>query len=192
MIFHQGLKAVILGGIIEQVGKLEAASVANEATANTLDDDVVSSQPSVSTLDRLRPIQGTIMLHIVFAIKQDQVRTHASRKSLLFNICVQETGKELVKYIKSCPDLTSFAVALALSATRVQRFEDEIFDALKVILTRNGCFSLNSIICRIWSCIIFAILMQQSVQHGFQRYFHRRRMFRNSCWFGHTNDAIGF
>ena len=86
LIVHQGLKAVILGGIIEQVGKLEAASIANEATANTLDDDVVSSQPSVSTLDRLRPIQGTIMLHIVFAIKQDQVRPHAL-KSFLFNIC---------------------------------------------------------------------------------------------------------
>ena len=67
----KGHKAAIMGGIAEQLGQLEAESLAHESQSTL--EDVVSSQPSVSTLDRLRPIQGTVMLHIVFAVKQDQV-----------------------------------------------------------------------------------------------------------------------
>ena len=44
----------------------------NTSEVDTLDDLVAVPNASVS-IERLRPIQGTIILHIVFAVKQDQV-----------------------------------------------------------------------------------------------------------------------
>ncbi|CAO3580777.1 unnamed protein product [Absidia cylindrospora] len=61
-------------------------------------------------------MEGTVMLHISFAIKQDQ-----------------ELGTELVKYIKSDKALLleKFKMACLLSAARIHRLEDTIFDLLK-------------------------------------------------------------
>ncbi|KAI8331312.1 FANCI solenoid 4-domain-containing protein [Chlamydoabsidia padenii] len=61
-------------------------------------------------------MEGTVMLHISFAIKQDQ-----------------ELGTELVKYIKSDKMLLleKFKMACLLSAARIHRLEEMIFDLLK-------------------------------------------------------------
>ncbi|KAI8086670.1 FANCI solenoid 4-domain-containing protein [Halteromyces radiatus] len=61
-------------------------------------------------------MEGTVMLHISFAIKQDQ-----------------ELGMELVKYIKSDKALLleKFKMACLLSAARIHRLEEIIFDLLK-------------------------------------------------------------
>ncbi|XP_077992604.1 Fanconi anemia group I protein-like [Glandiceps talaboti] len=70
--------------------------------------------------DQLRHMEGTIILHITFTIKQDQ-----------------ELGREFIKYLKagqqgsSAKILTQFNLALALSIARIHRFEESIFDFLK-------------------------------------------------------------
>ena len=47
--------------------------ITNTSEVDTLDDLVAAPNASIA-IERLRPIQGTIILHIVFAVKQDQVR----------------------------------------------------------------------------------------------------------------------
>lgn len=115
LLTNKGHKALILSSLLEQLGVLEQQSV--DAEAASADTDVVSSQPSTSPLGVLRPIQGTVMLHIVFSVKQDQ-----------------ELGKEVMRVIKTNPNLPPFSMALALSCSRVPRFHDEIFDCLKKII----------------------------------------------------------
>lgn len=62
-------------------------------------------------------MEGTVMLHISFAIKQDQ-----------------DLGNELVKLIKSnkASQLEVFNVACLLSAARIHRLQDTIFDLFKL------------------------------------------------------------
>ncbi|XP_032215604.1 Fanconi anemia group I protein-like [Mustela erminea] len=63
----------------------------------------------------LRHVEGTIILHIVFAIKLD---------------C--ELGRELLKHLKAgqqgdfSNNICPFSIALLLSVTRIQRFEEQI------------------------------------------------------------------
>ncbi|XP_025775544.1 Fanconi anemia group I protein isoform X2 [Puma concolor] len=74
----------------------------------------------------LRHVEGTVILHIVFAIKLD---------------C--ELGRELLKHFKTgqqgdfsnntCP----FSIALLLSITRIQRFEEQVFDLLKTSIVKS-------------------------------------------------------
>ncbi|XP_039073137.1 Fanconi anemia group I protein isoform X2 [Hyaena hyaena] len=74
----------------------------------------------------LRHVEGTVILHIVFAIKLD---------------C--ELGRELLKHLKAgqqgdfgnniCP----FSIALLLSITRIQRFEEQVFDLLKASVVKS-------------------------------------------------------
>lgn len=62
-------------------------------------------------------LEGTVMLHISFAIKQDQ-----------------DLGNELVKLIKNnkSNQLKLFNVACLLSAARIHRLQDTIFDLFKL------------------------------------------------------------
>ncbi|XP_032440627.1 LOW QUALITY PROTEIN: Fanconi anemia group I protein [Xiphophorus hellerii] len=65
--------------------------------------------------DQLRHVEGTVILHIVFAIRLDN-----------------ELGRELLKSFKtSYGDLCPFSVALLLSVARIQRYEEQVFDLLK-------------------------------------------------------------
>ncbi|XP_043980930.1 Fanconi anemia group I protein [Gambusia affinis] len=65
--------------------------------------------------DQLRHVEGTVILHIVFAIRLDH-----------------ELGRELLKSFKtSYGDLCPFSVALLLSVARIQRYEEQVFDLLK-------------------------------------------------------------
>ncbi len=57
--------------------------------------------------ERLRSMEGTVILNLTFAIQQDQ-----------------ELGKLLVKHLKTNSGLTSFRLALALSLARVHRFQE--------------------------------------------------------------------
>ncbi|KAL0084097.1 FANCI solenoid 4-domain-containing protein [Phycomyces blakesleeanus] len=70
-------------------------------------------------LEALSRTQGTVMLHISFAIKQDQ-----------------ELGIELVKYLKSerIKMLETFNMACLLSTARLHRLEDNIFDLIKTTI----------------------------------------------------------
>ncbi|XP_019626483.1 PREDICTED: Fanconi anemia group I protein-like [Branchiostoma belcheri] len=81
---------------------------------------------STLTADQLCHMEGTIILHITFAIKQDQ-----------------DLGRELVKFLKAGQQgsltkiLSPFNVALALSVARIQRFEEPIFEFLKSAISRS-------------------------------------------------------
>ncbi|XP_073239367.1 Fanconi anemia group I protein-like [Porites lutea] len=84
-----------------------------------------SSEVQTMSKDQLRHMEGTVVLHITFAVKQDQ-----------------DLGKEFIKYLKahqSCPGvvLTPFNIALALSIAQIHRFEEMIFDFLKSAVLRS-------------------------------------------------------
>ncbi|XP_059036006.1 Fanconi anemia group I protein isoform X3 [Mustela lutreola] len=74
----------------------------------------------------LRHVEGTIILHIVFAIKLD---------------C--ELGRELLKHLKAgqqgdfSNNICPFSIALLLSVTRIQRFEEQVFDLLKSLVVKS-------------------------------------------------------
>ncbi|XP_076792354.1 Fanconi anemia group I protein isoform X2 [Arvicanthis niloticus] len=76
--------------------------------------------------DEFHHVEGTIILHIVFAIKLD---------------C--ELGRELLKHLKAGQQgdpskcLCPFSIALLLSLTRIQRFEDQVFDLLKTSVVKS-------------------------------------------------------
>uniref|UniRef100_M3ZFI5 FA complementation group I n=1 Tax=Xiphophorus maculatus TaxID=8083 RepID=M3ZFI5_XIPMA len=79
--------------------------------------DGVNLHLEVQTIpqDQLRHVEGTVILHIVFAIRLDN-----------------ELGRELLKSFKtSYGDLCPFSVALLLSVARIQRYEEQVFDLLK-------------------------------------------------------------
>ncbi|XP_045863557.1 Fanconi anemia group I protein isoform X2 [Meles meles] len=74
----------------------------------------------------LRHVEGTIILHIVFAVKLD---------------C--ELGRELLKLLKAgqqgdfSNNICPFSIALLLSVTRIQRFEEQVFDLLKALVVKS-------------------------------------------------------
>ncbi|XP_040824472.1 Fanconi anemia group I protein-like isoform X3 [Ochotona curzoniae] len=75
--------------------------------------------------NELRHVEGTIILHIVFAIKLD---------------C--ELGRELLKHLKAgqqgdSSNLCPFSIALLLSLARIQRFEEQVFDLLKTSVIKS-------------------------------------------------------
>uniref|UniRef100_A0A8C2P6E3 FA complementation group I n=1 Tax=Capra hircus TaxID=9925 RepID=A0A8C2P6E3_CAPHI len=112
-ILFQGSRKRVLGGIIAFFNKLDQQH--NEEKSDDEYLDLVTVP-----LDELRHVEGTIILHIVFAIKLDF-----------------ELGRELLKHLKVAAqqgDFSSicpFSIALLLSVTRIQRFEEQVFDFLK-------------------------------------------------------------
>ncbi|XP_072326661.1 Fanconi anemia group I protein isoform X1 [Scyliorhinus torazame] len=76
--------------------------------------------------DQLRHVEGTIILHIVFAIKLD---------------C--NLGRDFIKYLKSGQQgdtsrvVCSFNIALMLSVARIHRFEEQVFDFLKTVIIKS-------------------------------------------------------
>ncbi|XP_012659867.1 Fanconi anemia group I protein [Otolemur garnettii] len=100
---------------------------------NELDKQHTEEQSGDELLDlvtvpssELRHVEGTVILHIVFAIKLD---------------C--ELGRELLKCIKAgqqgdfINNLCPFSIALLLSVTRIQRFEEQVFDLLKTSVVKS-------------------------------------------------------
>jgi len=72
------------------------------------------------TADVLRPVEGTVILHVNFAVKQDL-----------------ELGKELLKLAKLRMHLSTFLIAILLSVSRIQRFEEPIMDLLRSWVQHN-------------------------------------------------------
>uniref|UniRef100_A0A452TLQ6 FA complementation group I n=1 Tax=Ursus maritimus TaxID=29073 RepID=A0A452TLQ6_URSMA len=105
----KGSRRRALEGIITFFNELDKHSYPSVESFRLLDLVTVPS-------GELRHVEGTIILHIVFAIKLD---------------C--ELGRELLKHLKAgqqgdfsnsiCP----FSIALLLSVTRIQRFEEQVF-----------------------------------------------------------------
>nr|XP_016782879.3 Fanconi anemia group I protein isoform X2 [Pan troglodytes] len=108
----KGSRKSVLEGIIAFFSALDKQHNEEQSGDELLD---VVTVPS----GELRHVEGTIILHIVFAIKLDY-----------------ELGRELVKHLKvgqqgdSNNNLSPFSIALLLSVTRIQRFQDQVLDLL--------------------------------------------------------------
>ncbi|XP_053575332.1 Fanconi anemia group I protein [Bombina bombina] len=117
----KGSKKSILDGIINYFNNLDQRQTGEQENSESLDLEDASIPQ-----DQLRHVEGTIILHIVFAIKLDQ-----------------DLGRELMKYLKSGQQgdtsriLCSFSVALLLSVSRIHRFEEQVFDFLKTTILKS-------------------------------------------------------
>uniref|UniRef100_A0A3Q3RCC6 FA complementation group I n=1 Tax=Monopterus albus TaxID=43700 RepID=A0A3Q3RCC6_MONAL len=106
----KGCKKQVLDGVINYFKKQDVRQKEEQKDADSLDLEVQSIPQ-----DRLRHVEGTAILHMVFSIRLDH-----------------ELGREFLKSFKtSYGDLCPFSVALLLSVTRIQRYEEQVFDILK-------------------------------------------------------------
>ena len=113
LLCSRGHKQLVLARVIGHIGQLEPTPTPANLSADgqdslaSLGSQMVSTNVAegVLTAQRLRPVQGTCILHITFAAKQDQ-----------------ELGRAFVKFLKSKPKLTAFSIALALSMARIHRW----------------------------------------------------------------------
>ncbi|XP_031554270.1 Fanconi anemia group I protein-like [Actinia tenebrosa] len=114
----KGHKNLVLQGVLSFFNEQDEACREEEKAQN---HDGVQS----ISKEQLRHMEGTIILHITFAIKQDQ-----------------NLGKELIKFLKASQSspgkiLTPFTVALSLSVAQIHRFEETVFDILKSSILRS-------------------------------------------------------
>uniref|UniRef100_A0A3Q2XV84 FA complementation group I n=1 Tax=Hippocampus comes TaxID=109280 RepID=A0A3Q2XV84_HIPCM len=71
--------------------------------------------------DQLRHVEGTVILHTVFAVRLNH-----------------ELGREFLKSIKaSYGDLCPFSVALLLSVAQIQRYEEQVFELFKRAILKS-------------------------------------------------------
>uniref|UniRef100_A0A3Q4MBU3 FA complementation group I n=1 Tax=Neolamprologus brichardi TaxID=32507 RepID=A0A3Q4MBU3_NEOBR len=107
----KGCKKQVLDGIVEYFKEQDARQ-----EEESLDLEVQSIPQ-----DQLRHVEGTAILHIVFAIRLDH-----------------ELAREFLKGFKtSYADLCPFSVALLLSVARIQRYEEQVFELLKGAIIKS-------------------------------------------------------
>ncbi|KAM9352409.1 Fanconi anemia group I protein [Symphorus nematophorus] len=112
----KGCKKQVLDGIIAYFKEQDVRQEEEQRHGESLDLEVQSIPQ-----DQLRHVEGTAILHIVFAIRLDH-----------------ELGREFLKGFKtSYGDLCPFSVALLLSIARIQRYEEQVFDVLKGAITKS-------------------------------------------------------
>ncbi|XP_065187448.1 Fanconi anemia group I protein-like [Sycon ciliatum] len=116
LLANKGHKRLVLDGLCTYFSKLDKQSMTDDTGK-----DLQAEAPA-----DLRPTQGTVILHITFAAKQDQ-----------------ELGREFVKTLKVCQQrssssvLSPFVLALALSLARIRRFEEPVFEILTSAISRS-------------------------------------------------------
>ncbi|XP_067827501.1 Fanconi anemia group I protein [Heptranchias perlo] len=127
----KGCKKTLLEGIITFFHQQDQLQKEEQTDTESMELEAVTVPQ-----DQLRHIEGTVILHIVFAIKLDH-----------------DLGRELIKYLKAGQQgdisrvLCSFNIALMLSVARIHRFEDQVFDFLKTAIIKSfkdGQFQQNS------------------------------------------------
>ncbi|XP_056272645.1 Fanconi anemia group I protein isoform X2 [Pseudoliparis swirei] len=112
----KGCKKQVLDGIISYFKKQDFCQEEEQKHGESLDLEVQSIPQ-----DQLRHVEGTAILHIVFATRLDH-----------------ELGREFLKSFKtSYGDLCPFSVALLLSVARIQRYEEQVFDLLKGAIIKS-------------------------------------------------------
>uniref|UniRef100_A0A673WDK9 FA complementation group I n=1 Tax=Salmo trutta TaxID=8032 RepID=A0A673WDK9_SALTR len=115
----KGCKKQVLEGIISYFKEQDLRQKEEQKDGESMDVEVQSIPQ-----DQLRHVEGTAILHIVFAVRLDQ-----------------ELGREFLKSVK-VPDTLSrtlcpFSIALLLSVARIQRYEEQLFDFLKGAITKG-------------------------------------------------------
>ncbi|KAM6926892.1 Fanconi anemia group I protein [Lycodopsis pacificus] len=112
----KGCKKQVLDGIICYFKDQDVRQEEEQKHGESLDLEVQSIPQ-----DQLRHVEGTAILHIVFAIRLNH-----------------ELGREFLKIFKtSYGDLCSFSFALFLSVARIQRYEEQVFDLLKGAIIKS-------------------------------------------------------
>ncbi|XP_056242985.1 Fanconi anemia group I protein isoform X1 [Seriola aureovittata] len=112
----KGCKKQVLDGIIGYFKEQDVCQEEEQKHGESLDLEVQSIPQ-----DQLRHVEGTAILHIVFAIRLDH-----------------ELGREFLKSFKtSYGDLCPFSVALLLSVARIQRYEEQVYDLLKGAIIKS-------------------------------------------------------
>ncbi|CAC5388853.1 FANCI [Mytilus coruscus] len=117
----KGHKRLVIEGIINFY--VEQDKQQHGRSENELSEDLMSDETDIEVL---RHTEGTIILHISFAVKQDQ-----------------ELGREFIKLLKSnqmrsaAQVLSPFNFALALCLARIHRFEDQIYDLIKTMILKS-------------------------------------------------------
>ncbi|KAK3095680.1 hypothetical protein FSP39_017526 [Pinctada imbricata] len=118
----KGHKKLVLEGITEFFVEQDKA-YQNKSTTECSEDLLEGENSSVETL---KQTEGTVILHISFAVKQDQ-----------------ELGREFIKFLKAnqagsaSKTMVPFVLALSLSLSRIHRFEEQIFDLLKATVLKS-------------------------------------------------------
>ncbi|KAM8861255.1 Fanconi anemia group I protein [Synchiropus picturatus] len=112
----KGCKKQVLDGIIGYFKEQDLDQKEEQKHGENMDLEV-QSVPR----DQLRHVEGTCILHVVFAIRLDH-----------------ELGREFLKSFKtSYGDLCPFSVALLLSVARIQRYEEQVFELLKGAIIKS-------------------------------------------------------
>ncbi|MBN3282945.1 FANCI protein, partial [Polyodon spathula] len=111
----KGCKKNVLEGVIAYFNEQDQRQKEEQKDSESMEVEVASVPQ-----DQLRHVEGTVILHLVFAVKLDH-----------------ELGRELVKHLK-VPMLCPFNIALVLSMARSHRFEEQISDFLKTAIIK--CF----------------------------------------------------
>ncbi|XP_006885289.1 PREDICTED: Fanconi anemia group I protein [Elephantulus edwardii] len=115
----KGSRKRVLEGILAFFNDLDKKHREDQSGDELLDLVTVPS-------GELRHVEGTVILHIVFAIKLDR-----------------DLGKELLKHLKTgqqgdhSKNLYPFTIALLLSVTRIQRFQEQVFDLIKTSVVKS-------------------------------------------------------
>uniref|UniRef100_A0A8C8M9W8 FA complementation group I n=1 Tax=Oncorhynchus tshawytscha TaxID=74940 RepID=A0A8C8M9W8_ONCTS len=112
----KGCKKQVLEGIISYFKEQDLRQKEEQKDGESMEVEVQSIPQ-----DQLRHVEGTAILHIVFAVRLDQ-----------------ELGREFLKSVKgSQGELCPFSIALLLSVARIQRYEEQLFDFLKGAITKG-------------------------------------------------------
>ncbi|KAL6474155.1 hypothetical protein MHYP_G00177160 [Metynnis hypsauchen] len=113
----KGCKKLVLEGIVEYFREQDVRQKEEQKEGESMDVEVQTIPQ-----DQLRHVEGTTILHIVFAIRLDH-----------------ELGREFLKSLKVSQGqpLCPFSIALLLSVARIQRYEEQVFEFLKGAITKN-------------------------------------------------------
>ncbi|XP_018620611.2 Fanconi anemia group I protein isoform X2 [Scleropages formosus] len=115
----KGCKKTILEGIVKYFNEQDKRQKKEQRDSESVDVEVQSIPQ-----DQLRHVEGTTILHIVFAVRLDH-----------------ELGRELFKNLKAgqgeLGELCPFNIALLLSVARIQRYEEQAFAFLKMAILKS-------------------------------------------------------
>ncbi|XP_060770995.1 Fanconi anemia group I protein isoform X2 [Neoarius graeffei] len=113
----KGCRKILLEGIINYFREQDLCQKEEQSKGESKDVEVQTIPQ-----DQLRHVEGTAILHIVFAIRLDH-----------------ELGREFLKSLKVSQGqpLCPFSIALLLSVARIQRYEEQVFEFLKGAITKN-------------------------------------------------------
>ncbi|CAN9499146.1 unnamed protein product [Ophioblennius macclurei] len=112
----KGCKRQILDGITAYFKEQDILQEEEQKHGESMELEVQSIPQ-----DQLRHVEGTVIVHIAFAIRLDH-----------------DLGREFLKTFKtSYGDLCPFSAALLLSVARIQRYEEQVFDLLKGAIIKS-------------------------------------------------------